>query len=186
MHLGTPAVDLETHITDVVNTLLFEELDDVVLVGHSYAGMVVTGVADRVPERIGPLFYLDALVHENGDSYSSLRGNMRDHGFEVVAGGIIPHWVPEGQAPPTDVPHPLKTMTDTLWLSNPARLEIPTDSILTVEKGKSPETDAFAPQAERARRQSWPVILPEADHNPQWSAPEAFAELLWNLGKGVE
>ena len=59
VHLSRPDVDLETHITDVVNLLDYEDLRDVVLVGHSYAGVVVTGVADRRPERLAAVVYLD-------------------------------------------------------------------------------------------------------------------------------
>src|SRR5919205_1624459 len=59
VHLASPQVDLETHITDVVNLIEFEDLHGVVLLGHSYAGLVVTGVADRVAERIFQLVYLD-------------------------------------------------------------------------------------------------------------------------------
>jgi pimeloyl-ACP methyl ester carboxylesterase len=55
VHLASPEVDLETHIADIVNVLEFEELTDVVLVGHSYGGMVITGVADRVPDRLARL-----------------------------------------------------------------------------------------------------------------------------------
>ncbi|HEY5197005.1 MAG TPA: alpha/beta hydrolase [Solirubrobacteraceae bacterium] len=58
-HLAGPAVDLETHVTDVVNLLDCEDLHDVVLVGHSYAGTVVTAVADRRPERLHAVVYLD-------------------------------------------------------------------------------------------------------------------------------
>ena len=65
-HLANEAIDLDLHIQDVVNVILWEDLKDVVLVGHSYGGMVVTGVADRIPERIGCLVYLDALLPENG------------------------------------------------------------------------------------------------------------------------
>ena len=57
-HLGSPEVDLETHITGVVNLVEFEDLHDIVLLGHSYAGLVVTGAADRIPERISKLVYL--------------------------------------------------------------------------------------------------------------------------------
>jgi pimeloyl-ACP methyl ester carboxylesterase len=59
VHLATPEVDLETHIEDVVNVLDYEGLEDAVLVGHSYAGVVVTGVADRRPERLNAVVYLD-------------------------------------------------------------------------------------------------------------------------------
>jgi pimeloyl-ACP methyl ester carboxylesterase len=61
-------VNLETHIEDVLNLLRWEELSDVVLCGHSYGGCVISGAADRVPERIGALVYLDAFVLENGQS----------------------------------------------------------------------------------------------------------------------
>lgn len=67
-HLLAPSNDLETHIADVANLIRWEELDDVVLCGHSYAGCVVTGVADRLPERVRSLIYLDAFVPEDGQS----------------------------------------------------------------------------------------------------------------------
>src|SRR5215213_9889634 len=66
VHLASPEVDLETHITDVVNLIEFEDLHDVVLLGHSYAAIVVTGVADRVLDRISQLVYLDAGPFPSG------------------------------------------------------------------------------------------------------------------------
>jgi pimeloyl-ACP methyl ester carboxylesterase len=65
-HLLSRDVGLETHITDVANLMIWENLRDVVLVGHSYAGVVVRHVADRMPDRIRSLVYLDAFVPENG------------------------------------------------------------------------------------------------------------------------
>jgi len=67
-HLLSEQINLETHIADVMNVIQFEELTDVVLCGHSYGGCVVTGVADRAPERISALVYLDAFAPENGQS----------------------------------------------------------------------------------------------------------------------
>jgi pimeloyl-ACP methyl ester carboxylesterase len=66
-HLNSAAVDLSTHIADVVNLLCWEDLSDVILCGHSYGGSVISGVADRVPERIRALIYLDAFVPEDGE-----------------------------------------------------------------------------------------------------------------------
>jgi pimeloyl-ACP methyl ester carboxylesterase len=66
-HLSAPSVNLDTHITDVANLLRWEELSDVILVGHSYGGCVISGVADRETDRIGALVYLDAFVLENGE-----------------------------------------------------------------------------------------------------------------------
>jgi pimeloyl-ACP methyl ester carboxylesterase len=67
-HLLAPEVDLETHIADIMNLIRWEELQDVVLVGHSYGGLVVRGVADRMGDRIAALVYLDAFVPESGQS----------------------------------------------------------------------------------------------------------------------
>src|SRR5688572_6804553 len=68
MHLNGPDIDLQTHINDVVNLILFEDLHDIVLTGHSYGGMVITGVMDRVPERIKHVVFLDAAVPDDGMS----------------------------------------------------------------------------------------------------------------------
>lgn len=66
VHLTGPDVGLETHIRDIVNVIEYEELDDVVLVGHSFAGMTITGVADRLRERIRRVVFFDALVPRPG------------------------------------------------------------------------------------------------------------------------
>src|SRR3972149_4847700 len=73
-HLAGPHVHLSTHIEDVANVFFYEDLSGVVLLGHSYGGMVVTGVADRLPERIAHLVYLDAFLPNDGDSLYSLGG----------------------------------------------------------------------------------------------------------------
>jgi pimeloyl-ACP methyl ester carboxylesterase len=65
-HLARPEIDLDTHITDVVNTMAWNDLTNVILAGHSYAGTVVTGVADRVPERIAELVYVDSAPLADG------------------------------------------------------------------------------------------------------------------------
>lgn len=72
VHLSSPSVNLDTHITDIANLLRWEELSDVILVGHSYGGCVISGVADRVTERIGALVYLDAFVLENGQCLNDM------------------------------------------------------------------------------------------------------------------
>lgn len=71
IHLMSPSINLDTHIADIVNVIQQEELSDVVLVGHSYGGMVVTGVADALPDKIASLVYLDAFVPKNGDALVS-------------------------------------------------------------------------------------------------------------------
>jgi len=72
VHLLQPDISLETHITDIVNVFGYEQLEQVILVGHSYGGVVITGVADRIPERIAQLVYLDALVPHDGQSIATM------------------------------------------------------------------------------------------------------------------
>src|SRR5262245_6986728 len=67
VHLATPEIDLVTHVRDVVNVLECEDLHDVVLLGHSYGGMVITGVADRAPERLARRVYFDAALPRDGE-----------------------------------------------------------------------------------------------------------------------
>lgn len=88
-HLLSPAIDLDSHITDVVALLTFEDPRDVILVGHSYGGMVITGVADRASDRVGTVVSLDAANPVNGQSLVDVAGPViemtRPHG-QVVDG----------------------------------------------------------------------------------------------------
>jgi pimeloyl-ACP methyl ester carboxylesterase len=84
-HLLSAAVDLNTQTLDVLNLIRWEELEDFVLCGHSYGGMVVSGVADRIPERVRSLVYLDAFVPEDGQSLL--------HFAPVSGGGLIDGWM---------------------------------------------------------------------------------------------
>ena len=71
-HLANPSIDLETHIEDVLNVITYEDLRDIVLVGHSYGGLVATGVADRARDRVTQLIYIDAFVPADGQSLFDL------------------------------------------------------------------------------------------------------------------
>lgn len=177
VHLATLDIGLDTHIKDVVNTILYEDLHNVILIGHSYGGMVITGVADSIPDRIIKLIYIDAFVPEDNESLESITGGFVEK-FKTVNGYVIPPWVPEGKTPPKDVPHPLKTLTDSISLKNPDRLKIETTYILTVDKGLDPKQDEFATQAERANKKGWSMLQLEADHNAQWSTPVELVKML--------
>ena len=94
-HLASPAIDLDTHIADVLGVLKFEDLNDVVLIGHSYGGMVATGVADRSEGRVAKLIYLDAFAPKDGQSLFDLVGpetelKMRQGASETGAGWKVP------------------------------------------------------------------------------------------------
>ncbi len=178
VHLASPDIGLSTHIDDVVNTILWDNLQAVVLVGHSYGGMVITGVADRIPERIRRIVYLDAFLPDSGDTAlgladssgaTFLRANVRD-------GFIIPTWVTDDHAIPRDVPQPLRTFTDTLRLVNPAARRIPAAYILTFEPTITP--DPFQRFADRASVRGWPVYRLQANHVPERSARGALVALL--------
>jgi pimeloyl-ACP methyl ester carboxylesterase len=136
-HLATPETGLDTHIRDVLGVLAFEDLRDVILVGHSMAGMVVTGVAERDPDRLAYLVYLDASVPRDGecdlDCHEEIRGDARA-AFEARAGrdGRLPPrlrahlfgiasaedsaWVNEKLTP-----HPIKAFTDPVRVTDAAR-----------------------------------------------------------------
>src|SRR6186713_1695218 len=73
-HLMSSAIDLDLHVRDVVAILESEDLRDVILVGHSYGGMVITGIADRAADRVGKLVYLDAANPVNGQSLVDVAG----------------------------------------------------------------------------------------------------------------
>ena len=163
-HTATPDIGLATHIEDIVNFILFEDLQDVVLVGHSYGGMVITGVADRIPGRLRRLVYLDARLPLDGESMLGLQNPGAPSLADKARDGFIaPWWVRPGKPFPIDVPHPLKSLTDPIMLKNPEAAKISGTYILTVEKGTRPEDDDFFPAAERARARGWPVLQMEGD-----------------------
>ncbi len=180
---ASPDIGLATHIDDIVNFILFEDLHEVILLGHSYGGMVITGVADRIPDRIARLVYLDAFVPNDGENLMSLRKAGALPIEQMVKDGfVIPVWVKPGKPFPVDVPHSLKTFTDPISLKNQAvAAKIPATYILTVEKGQKPEDDDFFAASVRARARGWPVIIMEGDHVVNWRQPEALANLLLGI-----
>jgi pimeloyl-ACP methyl ester carboxylesterase len=184
VHLAGPAVGLSTHVEDIVKVLEFEDLHEVVLVGHSYGGMVIAGVAERVPERIARLVFFDAILPENGESVESLFGDAID--TMATAGGdgaepwqLVPRWVEKGKAPPVDVPQPLLTFTEPIVLGNPEAARLPGVFLLTVEAGK--EIDDFDVFADRARQRGWEVIEMEGSHNPHWFQPDTFVQVFLGI-----
>lgn len=187
VHLATAETDLATHITDVVNHLVFERLEDVVLVGHSYGGMVAMGVADRVPERVRRVVLLDAFLPEDGESVvTAAEGTRLDPliggGVAAATGGmIVPSWLDPDDPWPSDVPQPVRTFTEPIALGNPAAARIPGTYILTVQPGAEPGDDLFARFAARAESRGWDVVILGSDHNPQNSAREAIAAMLMDL-----
>ncbi|MFP6713186.1 MAG: alpha/beta fold hydrolase [Rhodospirillales bacterium] len=96
-HLASPDIILDTHIQDIVGLLEVEDLSDVVLVGHSYAGMVITGVADKAADRLKGLVYLDAFIPKSGQSMKSIAVPGR---FEMLVQKAVDAGHPTMMAPP--------------------------------------------------------------------------------------
>lgn len=92
IHLRSPDLTLETHILDIENLIRWEELKDVVLVGHSYAGMVITGVCDRLKPRIAHVVYLDAAMPEDGQpAFPGLtKAQLEERSGPLVDGYLVP------------------------------------------------------------------------------------------------
>lgn len=186
-HLAHAGIGIDTHVQDITNAILFEGLGDVVLVGHSYGGMVITAVADSIPGRISQLIYLDAFLPRDGETVLGLSQGtpletlMQRSVAEARDGLMVPPWLTPGEPLPHDVPQPVRTFTDPVRLGNAAADRIPAAFILTTE-GPAQE-DAFFSFAERARQRGWPVFELSANHVPQLSAPDALARLLLDIAR---
>ena len=185
-HLARPDIDLDTHIADIVSLLEMEDLSDVVLVGHSYGGMVVTGVADRAPGRIGRLVYLDAFVPEDGKCaldyvVPELAARMREEGERV--GSVTPpplsRWGITKQEhidfiKPREVRHPYRTMSQKITLSGDGK-SIPKSFIYC----SSPATGSFDRFAAKYREDAaWRFFELKTGHDAMILMPERVAELL--------
>jgi pimeloyl-ACP methyl ester carboxylesterase len=176
-NLASTNIDLDTHIQDIVNVIVWEDLHDVVLVGHSYGGMVVTGVADRVPDRIRCLIYVDALLPENGENADTIISPKLKK--PVKDGFVTCPWVTNNPPPPHDVLMPAKTFSEPITLTNQAvAKKLSTIYILTVDAGTPDEQDDFYPFYQRAQARGWSAIIMQADHNPQRSHANGLAVLL--------
>ena len=185
VHLSNPDITLTTHITDVVNQILWENLRDVVLVGHSYGGMVITGVADRVPDRIARLIYLDAVVPGDGESLRDMLPLPAE--WELRDGCIVPPWVNPKQSVPHDVPHPAKTLTEKIALRDQEKTKaIPTTYVLFVQPGTAIEKATFHPFYLRAKERGWALRTLASDHNPQFNRSDVLANLLDTCVKSTD
>jgi pimeloyl-ACP methyl ester carboxylesterase len=180
-HLISPDISLETHIHDVVNEILWEDLQDVVLVGHSYGGMVITGVADSIPGRLRRMIYVDAVLPLSGEyAFSQLPGFRALIDNNTRNGLVIPSWEPTDKPLPKDVPHPLKTLTDVLVLDGRSE-GVPAGYLLTEEPSVQP--DDFKVFAERAATRGWPVVTMESDHAPERTHVSEVARILIEMSR---
>ena len=180
VHLATPDTGLTTHIDDIVNIIQFEKLSDIVLVGHSYGGMVITGVMDRIPERLAHVIFLDAPVPDDGmagtDVWKSILGKS-----QVKDGKIYFPWLDTNPPYPREVPQPLKTFTEPVAFKNPDAMHIRATFVAFVNPGRPLERRKLDPSWKRAESRGWEIRTMNSDHNANSSHPEELARLLIEL-----
>jgi pimeloyl-ACP methyl ester carboxylesterase len=204
VHLASPQINLETHITDVVNLIEFEDLHDVVLLGHSYGGLVVTGAADRIPERISELVYLDTAPLPDGAIMiekvpPELRKRTEERVQELGEGWKFPIPPPEELANMASLegvdedhlrllysratPQPFGTYTQPLRFTNPAREALRKLGILCsfslaqVKEMLASDNPLFRGVA----GPEWRFVELPTGHWPMFSRPDDLAELLLEI-----
>lgn len=125
-HLASPDIDLSAHVRDVSNTIFYEDLDDIVLLGFSYGGMVVTGLLDQIGSKVRHLIYLDAMVPADGESAVDLLGPAGNHLIASAVDGFIPPIPRQLDSPEATAwsnsrrsPQPKATFTEPVKLATP-------------------------------------------------------------------
>ncbi|WP_190813966.1 alpha/beta fold hydrolase [Saccharopolyspora pogona] len=186
-HLLNPLVGLNTHIQDVVALIEAHDARDVLLVGHSYAGHVITGVADRIPERLTRRVYLDAFVGDDGDAAIDLQPEkIAGHYRESVAGPGFGWLIPVrslqvlGVTEQSDVDWLSARLTPHPWLTytEPLRLTGAVDKVPAAFIECTDWMRVFRPHAERAAARGWPVHAIATGHEAMVTAPQELADLL--------
>jgi pimeloyl-ACP methyl ester carboxylesterase len=190
VHLASPQVDLSTHIHDVVNTILYEDLSEIVLLGFSYGGMVVTGALEHVADRVRHLVYLDAFVPADGDSLMGLSGR------EPPPIGIGDAWlvppIPRefddadeaAFATPRRTPHPVRCFTEPVRLRRPLEEHAFTRTYIraTADAPDAPGAHEFGAAAARARLSpAWTYHAIATNHMIPNNRPHELTEILLGL-----
>jgi pimeloyl-ACP methyl ester carboxylesterase len=193
-HLTSPQVNLSTHVLDVVNTILYEDLTDIVLLGFSYGGMVVTGALEHVADRVAHLVYLDAFKPAGGQSLDDLAGA----GYRQAAVGPGASWLVEPIARPLRddaesawsaarrTPHPVGCFTEPVRLERPLE-EYPftrtyVKALREPRAAQGTGDSAFWRAAEQAKTDpAWRYREIDTDHMIPINRPAELAALLLEL-----
>jgi pimeloyl-ACP methyl ester carboxylesterase len=190
-HIRASEVTLADHIDDVVGVIHFEDIDDVVLCGHSYGGMVVTGVADRRPERIRLLTYLDAFVPRDGESLRDVTppglidallavGRDRGDGRAPIPDELLPPDDARNEATERYVarlrPQATNTFTERIALTG-AVDRLPRAYVHCTGY----EDSVMGPFADRARSEGWLYRDIHTQHDLHLSDPDGTVEVLDDL-----
>jgi pimeloyl-ACP methyl ester carboxylesterase len=187
-HLASPNVNLTTHVNDVVNLIAWEGLSNVVLCGHSYAGAVISGVADRVAAQIGALVYLDAFVLNNGESIHDALppahaqtqlalASEHGDGWKVPPIPAIAFNVNEKDREWVDsqcTPHPIACFQEKIRLGGASGSITKTLFIQAIDYADSP----FGAFRERARARGWPTEEIACGHDAMLDQPQQLCSRL--------
>jgi pimeloyl-ACP methyl ester carboxylesterase len=193
-HLLSPEIGLDTHIQDVLGLLQWEDLSGVVMVGHSYAGAVISGVAEAVPQQLAHLVYLDAFVLRDGECVLDVTPRSFREGLERTAEEAGDGWrIPPvgatyGITNASDIAwlhskvtaHPLKSLTDPLRVSNPSAEALHKTFIAC---GDKPATSPFAESVARTRDTAgWSYEMIPTGHDAMITTPPELAARLLRVG----
>ena len=188
VHLASPLVDLSTHVRDVVNHVLFEDLHDIALVGFSYGGVVVTGALEHIAGRIRHLVFLDAFVPANGESLSAHLGQAGRRPIAIGEEWLLPaaarefddpaegEWVKERRTP-----HPRACFTEPVYLAQPLESFSFTRTYIkaTVSVANEPGAAAFWRAAKHAQASpAWRYFEIATNHMVSSNKPAETSELL--------
>jgi pimeloyl-ACP methyl ester carboxylesterase len=178
-HLSAEGVNLTTHINDVVNTILFEDLHDVVLTGHSYGGRVITGVMNRIPERLRHVMFFDAAVPNDGETGFSRQGGPPAD-MVVKNGRRIPSWLNEN---PTKHPHnvgqPIGPSYEAVAYNNPAAFRLNVTYVPFIPAGQDAAERAAGDQNwKNAAARGWTVRTFPGSHTAMLEDPQGLAALI--------
>ncbi|MEV6930612.1 alpha/beta fold hydrolase [Dactylosporangium sp. NPDC051485] len=177
-HLLPGAVNLDTHIQDVTAVLATENIRDAVLVGHSYGGMVITGVADRAADRVDSLVYVDAMVPNDGDSCWRLVSDQERQWYaDVVDDGYGVRPLPFFD--PRATPHPIASLLQPLRLAGDLAHIRRRDYLYAAGwEGQSP----FTPVYQRLRDDpSWTTHALAGGHNLMRDTPQDLLKILLDV-----
>ncbi len=181
-HLSTDAVDLDTHVTDVVSTIHYEDLSDVVLVGHSYAGMVITGVADQMADKLRALVYLDAFLPDPGQSVASYIGDV-----DLAALAVDQRVPPLLSVAELGITDPaLAAFVEERLSGQPIgtfqqELQFDPVRMAQVRRIFIQTSDLFGDEARKAASAGFEMGHMEAGHNAMLTQPQRLADLILDL-----